>query len=151
KLNAFLKQYEPVRDAARRLVQSEAGTRTLLAAARAGADAGGTDTVASVSPDQLRAVAALVRIDPAYGEIAHQRNVLEREASGLKLAMGTIVDIQRSLATTGGVRPQEEEKGDPVKKAEDARAALDGVRRQIDDIEQAHGPADKIAGFRKEL
>jgi len=152
KLVGFLRAYEPVRDAARRLASSERGTRALLGAARAGADAGGGDAAgASVTPDQLRAVAALVRIDPLYGEVSRKRAVLERESSGLRLAAITLGDMQRSLATTGGVRPQLEEKGDPYEKAQDARAAIDGVRRQIDDLEQAKAGADKITPLRKEL
>jgi hypothetical protein len=105
----------------------------------------------SVTPDQLRAVAALVRIDPLYGEVSRKRAVLEREASGLRLASLTLGDMQRSVATTGGVRPQIEEKGDPFEKAQDARAALDGVRRQLDDAEQARAGADKLVALRKEL
>jgi hypothetical protein len=152
KLVAFLRRYEPARDGARRLGQSERGTRAVLAAARAGSDATGTDTAGvSVDPDQLRAVAALVRVDPMYGEIARKRNVLEREASGLRLALGQINDMQRSLATTGGVRPQSDERGDPYEKAQDARSALDGARRALDDAEQARAPADRIAALRKEL
>jgi hypothetical protein len=152
KLQAFLRTYEPVRDAARRLGQSERGTRAILAAARAGGDAGGTDAAGvSVTPDHLRTVASLVRVDPLYGEIAQKRAVLDREATGLKSTMGTLNDMQRSLATTGGVRPAVEEKGDPFEKAQDAKAAIDGVRRQLDDLEQARAPADKIAPFRKEL
>ena len=152
KLVGFLRAYEPVRDAARRLGNSERGTRALLAAARAGADAGGGDAAgASVTPDQLRAVAALVRVDPLYGEVSRKRAVLERESSGLRLASITLGDMQRSLATTGGVRPQLEDKGDPYEKAQDARAAIDGVRRQIDDLEQAKAGAEKITPLRKEL
>ncbi len=152
KLVAFVKQYEPVRDASRRLGSSERGTRALLAAARSGADAGGNDAPGvSVTPDQLRAVAALVRIDPLYGEVSRKRAVLERESGGLRLASLTLGDMQRSLATTGGVRPQVEERGDPFEKAQDARAAIDGLRRQIDDLEQAKATADKITPLRKEL
>jgi hypothetical protein len=152
KLQSFLKDYEPARDAARRLGQSERGTRALLAAARSGADAAGVDSVgAAVAPDQLRMVAALVRVDPVYGEIAKRRAVLEREASGLRLALGTINDMQRSLATTGGVRPAADDSGDPAEKAADARAALDGVRHQIDELEQAHAAPDKLAPLKQEL
>jgi hypothetical protein len=152
KLVGFLRAYEPVRDAARRLGNSDRGTRALLAAARSGADAAGTDAAgASVTADQLRAVAALVRIDPLYGEVSRKRAILERESSGLRLASITLGDMQRSLATTGGVRPQLEDKGDPYEKAQDARAAIDGVRRQIDDLEQAKAGAEKLAPFRKEL
>jgi hypothetical protein len=152
KLVGFLRAYEPVRDAARRLGNSDRGTRALLAAARSGADAAGIDAAgASVTPDQLRAVAALVRVDPLYGEVSRKRAILERESSGLRLASITLGDMQRSLATTGGVRPQIEDKGDPYEKAQDARAALDGVRRQIDDLEQAKAGAEKLAPLRKEL
>jgi hypothetical protein len=152
KLQAFLKSYEPVRDAARRLGQSDRGMRVLLTAARAGTDAGGADSAGvSVTPDQLRAVAALVRIDPLYGEIARKRAVLDREGSGLRLAVSSLGDMQRSLATTGGVRPFIEDKGDPVEKAADARAALDGVRRAIDDAEQAKAPPASLAPLRSQL
>jgi hypothetical protein len=152
KLQAFLRDYEPARDAARRLGQSERGTRALLAAARSGVDAAGTDAAgAAVTPEQLRVVAALVRVDPVYGEVAKRRAVLDHETSGLRLTIGTIADMQRSLATTGGVRPAVDENGDPQEKANDVRAALDGVRRQIDELEQAHAPTDKIAPLRKEL
>lgn len=152
KLQAFLRDYEPVRDAARRLGQSERGTRALLAAARSGVDAAGTDAAsASVTPDQLRVVAALVRVDPVYGEISKRRAVLDHETSGLRLTIGQINDMQRSLATTGGVRAASEENGDPQEKANDARAALDGVRRLIDDLEQAKVNPATITPFRKEV
>lgn len=152
KLQAFLRDYEPTRDAARRLGQSDVGTRALLAAARSGVDAAGTDAAgASVTGDQLRQVAALVRVDPVYGDIARRRAVLDRETSGLKLTASQLGDMQKSLATTGGVRAAIDEGGDPAEKANDARAAIDGVRRQIDDLEQARAAADKIAPLRKEL
>jgi hypothetical protein len=59
--------------------------------------------------------------------------------------------MQRSLATTGGIRPAALESESPLEKAAGARAALDGVRRQIDDLEQTHAAADRIAPLRKEL
>ncbi len=152
KLQAFLRDYEPARDAARRLGQNERGTRALLAAARSGADAAATDaSSAAVTPEQLRVVAALVRVDPVYGEISKRRAVLDHETSGLRLTIGTIGDMQRSLATTGGIRPAVDENGDPQEKANDARAALDGVRRQLDELEQARAPADKVAPLKREL
>lgn len=149
KLNAFLTDYEPVRNAARRLAENERGTRALLAAARTGADASGTDaTSAAVTVDQLRAVAALVRVDPAYGEIAKKHAVLDRETSGLRLALGTINDMQKSLASPQGVRAAVAESA-PADKAAEARAALDGLRRQIDELEQARAPG--VAPLKTEL
>lgn len=148
KLNAFLTDYEPVRNAARRLAENERGTRALLLAARTGADAGGTDaTTAAVSIDQLRAVAALVRVDPAYSEIAKKHAVLEREANGLRFALGTINDMQKSIASPQGVKAAVSESA-PADKSAEARAALDGLRKQIDELEQAHG---NVAPLKAEL
>lgn len=152
KLDRFLREYEPTRDAARRLALSEGGTRALLAAARTSADAAGIEAAgASVTADQLRAVAALVRVDPAYGVITKKRAVLDREASGLRMTLGMITDIERSLSTTGGVRPAIEEAADPLETARAARAAVDGVRRQLDDLHAARAPADALAPLRSEL
>ncbi len=88
--------------------------------------------------DQLRAVSALVRVDPAYGEIAKKRAVLDRETSGLRLALTNINDMQKSLASPQGVKAAVSESA-PTDRAAEARAALDGLRRQIDELEQAHG------------
>ncbi len=153
KLAAFLRRYEPLRDGARLLVGSERGMRAVLAAARVGpsAAAEGDGASVAVTPDQVGAVSALVRVDPLYGEIAKRRAVLDREASGLRLASRTISDMQRSLTTIGGVRPGLEERRDPSERERDTRAALDGVRRQIDDLEVAHAGEGRLAPLRKEL
>lgn len=146
KLQAFLRAYEPTRDAARRLGQSEPGTRALLAAAQRGADV----LSAAVTPEQLRRVAALVRVDPAYGEIARRRAALEREASGLRLTLGALDDLQRSMKAPGGLRPAP----DDVERQDDegaARRALDGVGRHIDELERAGADADAIAPLKKTL
>lgn len=150
KLVTFLRTYEPVRDSGRRITASPRAMAALLAAARAGGDPGGADLGASVSREQLRAVAALVRVDPLYVDVAKRRAVLEREASGLTATRGALSDMQKSLATTGGVRPATEEGRDPAESAKAARAALDGVRRAIDDLETARAPADKLAPLREE-
>jgi hypothetical protein len=150
KLVTFLKTYEPVRDSGRRITASPRAMAALLAAARAGGDPGGADLGASVSREQLRAVAALVRVDPLYVDVAKRRVVLEREASGLTATRGALSDMQKSLATTGGVRPATEEGRDPAEASKAARAALDGVRRAIDDLETARAPADKLSPLREE-
>lgn len=151
KLVGFLGTYEPVRDSVRRIAASPRAMAALLAAARAGGDPGGADLGAAVTREQVRTVAALVRIDPLYGDVAKRRAVLEREASGLGATRGAISDMQKSLSTAGGVRPAV----DPAREGEDpastARAALEGVRRQIDELEAARAPADKVAPLRAEL
>lgn len=152
KLVAFLRQYEPVRDGARRLASSEAGTRALLRSARSGADVAGSDAASiAVSVEQMRAVAALVRVDPLYGEIAQKRAVLDREAGGLRLATRTLVDLRHSLGTGGGVVPEIAVIDDSTERQRDARTALDGVRRELDDLELARADGSRVAPLRNQL
>jgi hypothetical protein len=149
-LSEFLARYEPVRDAARRVSQSDRTMQALLAAARSGGDAGGGD-VGTIGKDNLRTIAALVRIDPAYGAITKRRAVLEREASGLRFAQGAVGDMQRSLATNGGVRPAAPDGATDADRADDARAAIDGVRHQIDELEAAKASESQTKPLRDEL
>ncbi len=151
KLVDFLARYEPVRDAARRVARDDRATKALLAAARAGSDAGGND--AGVSIDAMRAIAALVRLDPAYAQAARRRAIADHEASGLRMTIGLLADTQRGLATTGGVRPgvAEGTENEPAEQLADARAALDGVKRQLEDARAAKVPADQIAALDQEV
>jgi hypothetical protein len=151
KLNRFLALYEPVRNAARRLEQDDAAMARLLAAVRAGSDAGGTEMGASVSPEALRTIAVLVRLDPAYGAVVKRRSVLEREASGLRQAQGTLEDMKKTLATQGILRPSITLEADRAEKAADARAALDGLKHQIADLQAAHAPEAQVAPLEKDL
>jgi tetratricopeptide (TPR) repeat protein len=150
KLVDFLARYEPVRDAARRVATDERLTEALLRAAQAGSDAASTD-VGGVSPDAMRAIAALVRMDPEYGRAARRRAVAEHEASGLRLTMGVLADTQRSLATNGGVRPAVDDDENPAERAAEVRAALEGLKRQVAEAEAAHAAPDQIAAIRADL
>ena len=126
--------------------------RAVLVAARTGSDAGGAEAVGSViSAETMRAIAALVRLDTAYGTVVHRRAVLEREASGLRAAVGEINDIQQGLSTNGGVRPAVELAEDNAEKAAMARTAADGLRHAIDELDAAHAPAVRTAPLREQL
>ncbi len=149
KLVEFLARYEPLRDAARRVSSDVHLTEALLRAAHAGQDAASTD-VGGVSSDALRAIAALVRLDPEYGRAARRRAVADREASGLRLTMGALADVQRSLATNGGVRPAADEVSDPQERSQEVKDALETVKRQITEAEAAHAAPDQIASLRDE-
>jgi len=152
KLVAFLTRYEPVRDGARRLAENETAMRSVLVAARTGSDAGGAEVVgASVSADTMRAIAALVRLDTAYGALVRRRAVLEREASGLRSAVGEIGDIQQGLATNGGVRPAVELAQSDAAEAEAARRAVDSVRHALDELDASRAPAARTTPLRAEL
>jgi len=150
KLVTFLARYEPVRDAAKRIADNDVATQRLLAAVHSGSDAAGAE-VGGASPEVTRTIAALVRVDPAYDRVQHRRVVLEREASGLVFAIGAIGDMQRTLATNGGVRPAEELASDDARKAHAAREAIDGVEHQIADLEAAHAPPDQVSPLRLQL
>jgi tetratricopeptide (TPR) repeat protein len=154
KLVTFLAHYEPVRDAARRIAQSDGAMLRLLAAVHSGSDAGGAE-IGGTTPEAMRTIAALVRLDTAYDHVQRRRSVLDREASGLVNAVGAIGDMQRTLSTHGGVRPSAElgsdDAGDEARQARDARAALDGIEHQIADLEAARAPADQLAPLRQQL
>ncbi len=151
KLVDFVARYEPVRDAARRISDNDVGMQRLLAAVHEGSDAAGAE-VAGASPDVVRTIAALVRVDPAYDRALHRRAVLEREASALVHAMSAIGDMQRALATNGGVRPADVSSSDGVDEAQRAkqgRDAVAGVDREIAELEAAGAPAEPVQDRRR--
>jgi hypothetical protein len=150
KLVDFLARYEPVRDAARRIGDNDVAMQRLLAAVHAGTDAAGAE-VGGASAEVIRSIAALVRVDMALDRTLRRRAVLEREASGLVHAMAAIGDMQRALATNGGVRPAIDETQDDAHKALEARNAIDGVHRQISELEAAGAPTDRLEELRREL
>jgi len=150
KLVTFLQRYEPVRDAARRIARSDVDMQRLLAAVHDGTDAAGAE-IGGTSPEVIRTIAALVRVDPVYDRVLRRRAVLEREASGLVYAVGALGDMQRALATNGGVRPATELSSDDARKAAEARDAVAGVERQVADLEAARAPADQLAPLRQQL
>jgi tetratricopeptide (TPR) repeat protein len=151
KLLKFVALYEPVRDAARRVQDNENAMNALLDAARTGGDAGISEGGATLKPEALRAIAALLRLDPAYGAVVRQRAVLEHEASGLRLTSGSLNDIRQQLATTGGVRPAQEDKPSDDERAKDARESVDGVRRMISDLEGSGAQASQLQPLKEEL
>ncbi len=146
----FLSRYEPVRDASRRIGQSDASTQRLLAAVHSGSDAGGAE-IGGTSAEVVRTIAALVRVDPAYDRVLRRRAVLEREASGLTAAAAALGDMQATLATNGGVRPSAELADDDAVKAQRAREAINGVEHDIVDLEATRAPANQVAPLRQDL
>jgi tetratricopeptide (TPR) repeat protein len=150
KLVTFLQRYEPVRDAAKRIAADDVAMQRLLAAVHAGSDAAGAD-VGGASPEVIRTIAALVRVDPAYDRVQRRRAVLEREASGLVFTLGAVSDLQRTLATNGGLRPAAELASDDARRAKDVREAIEGVEHQIADLEAARAPADSVTPLRQQL
>jgi hypothetical protein len=150
KLVTFLERYEPVRDAARRIAENDVAMQRMLAAVRSGSDAGGAE-IGGTSPEVIRTIAALVRIDTGYDHVQRRRAVLEREASGLVYAVGAIGDMQRTLSTNGGVRPTADVAADDAQRRREAREAIEGVEHQLADLEAARAPAQQIGPMRQQL
>jgi hypothetical protein len=143
KLKAFIARYEPVRDAARKIAVSDQRMNALLAAARSGTDAGGVDFAgAAVTPETMRTIASLVRVDPAYAEMSRRRAVLDRELGAIFATQKELDSISAALATTGGVRPTAQDGLDSREKKARLTQEIEGLRRQIDDVE-ASGVAKK--------
>jgi hypothetical protein len=152
KLVKFLALYEPVRDAARKVGADDRGVKTFVENVRTGGDAGALEVGGSTaSPEAMRAIAALVRIDPAYRSVARRRAVLEHEANGLRFTVTKVGDLQRSLATSGGVRPALVDRPSDEDQIADTKAAVDGVRRQLDDLDAMKAPSSQTEPLRKEL
>lgn len=146
----FLARYEPVRDAARRIGESDGAMQRLVSAVRSGADAGGAE-IGGASPEVVRTIAALVRVDTRYDRVVRSRAVLEREASGLVVAMAALGDMQRALATNGGLRPASSATSDRKQEAQELRDAADGVEQQIANLEGGHAKPDEVERLRQQL
>ncbi|MGH7271224.1 MAG: hypothetical protein ACREJ3_12420 [Polyangiaceae bacterium] len=145
----FLKRYESVRDAARRVGESGAATSQLLAAVRSGTDAAGAE-IGGVTPEVVRTIAALVRLDPAYDHVLRRRAVLERQASGLAHTARALGNLLLTLKAQSALRPALDDEGAPSK-ASRARQSLAGVEHALADLDAAHAPASHVAELRQEF
>ncbi len=152
KLVEFIRRYEPVRAAARRIMNDPRGMETLIAAARTGSDAGNAEIGGSqTDPEAMRAIAALIRVDPAYGAVARERSVLEQEASGLKLASEQLNEMEKGLATKGDVLAAIDETESPTEKRDDAKAQITSLRHQIEDLDSTIAPRSQVAPLKEQL
>jgi len=104
KLNAFLKRYDPVRDAARRLTTDDTATRKLVDAVRSGTDPASVGL--GFSEETARALGALIRFDAAYGRAARRLAELDHQQSGLRRALGDLDQASERLASPKSIRPQ---------------------------------------------
>jgi tetratricopeptide (TPR) repeat protein len=153
KLVEFLARYEPIREGARRIGESDVATAGLLAAVHSGTDTGATPSalVGGVEPEIVRTISALIRVDPSYGRVLRRRVVLERQASALAGAAGALTDMQRALGKSGELRSATDLDTDSARKPREVRDTLEGVERQIRDLEAARVPPETTAPLREQL
>jgi len=107
KLNAFLKRYDPVRDAARQLSTDDTAIQKLVAAVRTSSDPASAGL--GVSEETARSLGALVRMDAAYGRAKRRLAELDHQQSGLRRAMGDLDNASQRLASPKSLRPQSSE------------------------------------------
>ncbi|MFO0571958.1 MAG: hypothetical protein U0263_40415 [Polyangiaceae bacterium] len=104
KLREFLKRYDPVRDAARRIVKDDTAVKRMVETVREGSDPAAANL--GVEAGVARTLGALLRVDSGYGTASRRLGQLDVQLSGLRGAMGDLDEAARKLATPKEVRPQ---------------------------------------------
>jgi len=152
KLNAFLKKYEPVRDAARRLAADQDAMRKLTEALRTGADPASAGL--GVPEGTARALGSLLRVDAGYGRATLRLTQLDYQMNGLLAAMADLDEAQRRLASPKELRGQATGplgQSDAEKQAR-AESQLSEVRRLIREAERSGGKsAAELEALKKDL
>lgn len=152
KLREFLKRYDPVRDAARRIAKDDTAVKRLVETVREGSDPaaaglGGDSKVA-------RTLGALLRIDVEYGTASRRLAQLDIQLSGLRGAMNDLDEAARKLATPKEVRPQAADPlgGTVVDKIDRIDAQLAEVRRLMREAEKSgKGSQAQVDELKKQL
>jgi hypothetical protein len=96
KLDAFIKRYEPVRDASRRIVKDGAAMKALVDSVRSGADPASAGL--GVPEDTARALGSLLRVDAGYGRAARRLSLLDHQLSGLRRSMTELDEVSAKLS-----------------------------------------------------
>ncbi|MEI9935864.1 MAG: hypothetical protein WDO69_01440 [Pseudomonadota bacterium] len=153
KLNAFLKRYDPVRDAARQLSTDDAAIQKLLGAVRSSSDPASAGL--GVSEETARSLGALIRVDAAYGRAQRRLAELDHQQSGLRRAMGDLDNASERLASPKSLRPQSSEALgqtdlDKVERIEGQIAELKRLLREAERASNGAQSAD-LDGLTKEL
>ena len=153
KLNAFLKRYDPVRDAARQLSTDETAIQKLVAAVRTSSDPASAGL--GVSEETARSLGALVRMDAAYGRAARRLAELDHQQSGLRRAMGDLDNASERLASPKSLRPQSstalgQTDLDKVERIEGQIAELKRIVREAERASAGKQSAD-LDALKKEL
>jgi len=104
KLREFLKRYDPVRDAARRISKDDTAVKRMVETVREGSDPAAANL--GIDAGVARTLGALMRIDSGYGTASRRLGQLDVQLSGLRGAMGDLDEAARKLATPKEVRPQ---------------------------------------------
>jgi hypothetical protein len=152
KLSVFLKRYEPVRDAARKLARDQDAMRKLTEALRTGADPAGAGL--GVPESTARTLGSLLRVDSGYGRATLRLKQLDHQLHGLLGAMAHLDEAQRRLASPKELKGQAV---GPLGQSESEKQArvesqVAEVRRRIREAERRGGQsAGELDRLEKDL
>lgn len=104
KLTEFLKRYEPVLDAARRL-ESDPRALQALIDGRQSTDAQGAMGV-GLPREVTDLLVSSIRVDPTYGRVTHQLAELDRELGGIDGASAELAELNTRLQDPDAVKPR---------------------------------------------
>ena len=143
KLRGFIEEYEPARDAARKLAKDPGALRELVEAIRASTDPAEAGT--GLSAAEARALGGLLRVEADYSKKAQRLAQLDHQLSGLRRSMTELDDVGRRLATPKELRPRSDEAlaGSELERLDVASAQLREVRSLLRALEQNQTAANK--------
>ncbi|MFZ5890156.1 MAG: hypothetical protein ACOY0T_03730 [Myxococcota bacterium] len=151
KLLAFLKRYEPARDAARKIGADEGAMRRLVDSVRKGADPAGAGL--GIPDETARALGAVLRVDAGYARVSRRVAQVDHELSGLRGTLGDLDEAKKKLAATGETRPQSETPlgQRPLDKIQRIDGQIAELKRVLREAERASGGKGGIEALQKEL
>jgi hypothetical protein len=151
KLSAFIKRYEPVRDAARRIVKDDAATKSLVDSVRGGTDPAGAGL--GVPDETARALGSLLRVDAGYGRAARRLSLLDHQLSGLRRSMSELDDVSRKLSAQKATHAQSDAglSAAPADKVARVEAQIRELKRLLREAERTGKNGPELELMSKEL
>ena len=151
KLDAFIKRYEPVRDAARRIAKDGAAMKSLVDAVRGGADPGSAGL--GVPDDTARALGSLLRVDAGYGRAARRLSLLDHQLSGLRRSMTELDEVSSKLSAQKETHAQSEAglSASPADKVSRIESQMRELKRLLREAERAGKNGADLEVLSKEL
>jgi hypothetical protein len=151
KLDAFLKRYEPVRDAARRIAQDGAAMKSLVDAVRSSSDPAGAGL--GVPEDTARALGSLLRVDSGYGRAARRLSLLDHQLSGLRRSMSELDEVSSKLNAQKETKAQSDAglSASPADKVSRIESQMRELRRLIREAQRTGKKSADLELLGKEL
>ncbi|HVY28687.1 MAG TPA: hypothetical protein VHB79_19155 [Polyangiaceae bacterium] len=151
KLDAFIKRYEPVRDAARRIAQDGAAMKSLVDAVRTSADPASASL--GVPDETARALGSLLRVDSGYGRAARRLSLLDHQLSGLRRSMTELDEVSTKLSAQKETRAQSDAglSASPADKVARIESQMRELRRLLREAQRTGKKGPDLELLAKEL